>query len=259
VVFWFLVLWGFHYPLPGFQKLAEFEEVESPDLITFYRSTLVEAEINRDFVQGGAMSDSKLPDDAIKQIRSEVKDVVSSVGLPAYTNVTCRETGSGFIRKFSVHGFYLPFTGEGMVDGSLTTIPRMFTIAHEMSHGYGITDEGEANFVAYAALKNTNDPSLNYIADFVLFRHLLMAISNKYPEEFELLYQEIPENILADIDEISRDVAKYDDYFPEFSAKVNNAYLQSQGVDKGIESYNDLIVLAHNWNLQYRVLGEEEE
>ncbi|MFZ6051383.1 DUF3810 family protein [Halocola ammonii] len=259
VVFWFLTLWGFHYPLSDYQELAGLEQSESPDLISFYRSTLVEAEINRDYIQGGAMSDSKLPDNTVKKIRAQVKDAISAAGLPAYTNVTCRETGSGFIRRLSIHGFYLPFSGEGMVDGSLTTIPRVFTIAHEMAHGYGITDEGEANFVAYIALKNTTEPSLNYIADFVLFRHLLMAISRAHPEEFHQLYQEIPDNILADIDLISRDVSKYEDFFPQLSAQVNNAYLKAQGVEKGIDSYDDLIMLAHSWNLNDRQIGNQKE
>lgn len=258
-VFWFMLLWGFHYPLPTIKQLTHLTSESKPDIVSFYRSTLVEAEMNRNFVQGGPITESMLPDKSISKIREQVKRVIEGAGIPAYTNVNCRETANGFIRRFSIHGFYMPFSGEGIVDGSLTTIPRIFTIAHEMSHGYGVTNEGEANFVAYVALKNTNDPALNYIADFVLFRHLLREVSNQNPEVFEELYGEIPESILQDVDFISRDVANYEDFFPEFSSRVNNAYLMAQGVEGGAESYNDLIQLVNDWNQRNRSLTIKKE
>jgi len=56
------------------------------------------------------------------------------------------------MRKVGVAGIYMPFTGESYCDGTFPEVVKVFIKAHEMSHGYGVADEGEADYFAYKAL-----------------------------------------------------------------------------------------------------------
>jgi len=62
------------------------------------------------------------------------------------------------------------------------------------------------------------------------------------------LYEEkravLPAQIIKDLDNIRSNAQLYPPFFPEFSYAMNDAYLKSQGVSEGAQSYNELLNLA---------------
>ena len=64
----------------------------------------------------------------------------------------------GFLLRLGAQGVYLPWTGQGQIDAGLHDLQKPFTYLHEMSHCYGVTNEGECNFIAYQAAINSGEP-----------------------------------------------------------------------------------------------------
>src|SRR5690606_21319492 len=83
-------------------------------------------------------------------VRSEMKKNLHLLGLNNRGFPRTKEFfPAGLLRKLGIMGIYFPFTGESYIDPSLHLLEKPFTIAHEMAHSFGITNEGEANFAAW--------------------------------------------------------------------------------------------------------------
>ena len=52
----------------------------------------------------------------------------------------------GILLRFSTAGIYIPYTGEGHVDAGMLPVQVPYTMSHELAHGYGVTNEGNAIF-----------------------------------------------------------------------------------------------------------------
>src|SRR5690606_40629206 len=69
---------------------------------------------------------------------------------------------SGTLRRMSIAGIYNPFTGEANLDNAMPSLPQIFTTAHEIAHGYGITSEGEANLDRKSTRLNSSHVKISY-------------------------------------------------------------------------------------------------
>jgi len=67
------------------------------------------------------------------------------------------------------------------------------------------------------------------------------------PEAFNALYNSMPEGVIADLQEIQNVYDQYPDFFPKLNQQVYNSYLKSQGVRKGILSYNEVVAMVRAW------------
>jgi len=119
VIFFFYFLWGFNYQQPTLASQLELPTVQ-PDTLELY-------------------SEASLLLEEMTQI-------------PTVGRVRVRELRpSGILLRISTAGVYIPFVCEGHIDAGLHATQYPFTMAHEMSHGYGIADEGTCNFTGVVA------------------------------------------------------------------------------------------------------------
>ena len=80
-------------------------------------------------------------------------------------------------------------------------------MAHEMAHGYGITDEGEASFFAYLACLRSKNPMIRYSGEFNYLFQLLSEITDKKGRKFsKAIVRDLPPNILADYKECKKEM-----------------------------------------------------
>jgi len=148
----------------------------------------------------------------------------------------------------SIAGIYNPFTGEANLDNALPSLPRIFTIAHEIAHGYGITSEAEANFVAFLACHQSGDALGNYAGAYALWRQMASEINTTYPPEYiEILAAQIPLELKNDRQAILESYYKYKGYFPNITDALNDTYLKIQGIEKGTDDYNGFLQLYFRW------------
>lgn len=252
LVFFFLILWGYNYQrTPIFQQLElkpqslNLEQIESEikltqRLVELYRSRLT---------QDTTAIQSTLPyRDLEILVRSNMSENLEILGL----NFTGRPRTKlfpppGFMRKMGILGIYFPFTGESYIDPTLHPLEQPFTVAHEMAHSYGVTDEGEANFIAWVICANSENYLLRYSGHLRLLQYQMRDYFRMEPEKYKAWVKTIAPGVLADLQSIREAAEAIKPFSLELSKKSNDLFLKTQGVKAGVNSYQQLPMLAYAW------------
>ncbi len=248
VIFFFLFLWGYNYSrIPVETQLAL--SLSAPDslaLDTEFQLLLQEAYSLRQSIDQNeeiALGEQHLPSDLESTMRSLLVEVLQEYGYTTPGKMRGRTLlPKGILLHFGTAGIYIPFIGEGHIDGGLHPLSQPFTLAHELTHGYGFGAEGTCNFWAYLACSQSQKPIIQYAGQLSYLRYLLGAMRRYGKEHYEATKQKIPQAILTDLTSIKQNNAKYPDWIS--AAPLNDAFLKAQGVKDGIESYSRVLVLV---------------
>ena len=257
IIFAFYALWGWNYQRTSFEQRMEFTEIK-PDTIALYRETLEVMEVLYE-QRMGILDDSMhfeqelLPTNMESELREVQEKLISSWGEPTTGRVRIRKLRpSGILLRISTSGVYIPFVCEGHVDAGLHTLQFPFTMAHEMAHGYGYTDEGVCNFVGFLTCLQSEDKVLNYSGLLGYWRYQLSHLRTHAPYSYNMIRRQMPDAIRMDLNDIADQMDKYPDLFPKVRNAVYDSYLKSHGVKSGIANYNDIVRLV----AQYKQSGE---
>jgi hypothetical protein len=137
-----------------------------------------------------------------------------------------------WFRAAGIAGMFNPFGHEPILTEGLLEVEFPFSAAHELAHVRGYPDEGDANFIAFAALATSRDRLLQYSAWLALQMYL------PKPEPLDAGPTE-------DISRIHLRVRHFE--IPAVSATQSaalNTFLRANGVPEGIRSYNRLVAAA---------------
>lgn len=244
---WFLIAWGLNYALPSFQERAEMQTSNAqPDILKVIQT----CEILRNELSGDPVRTTELTESEIQAIDKLLNEFFSEE-FPEYLLNAHVKTVSetGWLRRIGIAGIYFPFSFQGHVDMSYTRSQVIFTAAHELSHAHGITDEGEANLIAYLALQRSDDPEYSYAAEFTLLRYLMASRKQKQLE--------LPEIIKRDLEILQSNRAAHRPFFGDFSNDMNNIYLKTMGVKSGIDSYQTFPKLVKSF--ENRILSHKRK
>lgn len=156
---------------------------------------------------------------------------------------------SEYMSKAGIAGIYIPYTAEMNVNVHQPDLFILAGAAHETAHYMGFAREDEANFFAYYVSLFSDNIALKYSSTM----HALVNCGNKLYEKDSELYLEIHGRIYTD--EMNRDLDEYrmysaayeDEPAKQVSSSINDAYLQFNGQDDGIQSYGRMFnpVLAY--------------
>ncbi len=252
-VFLFMWLWGFNYarvPLESqlnFQpEPLSYEEVEA----AFIKNTALLDSLRQNIpnTDTNALSAAYLPDKLEHKMRDLLVEVLEELDYTAPGRVRGRLIyPKGIMRRTGSSGIYIPFIGEGNIDGSLHHLSMPFTIAHEMAHGYGHGDEGTCNFLAYLACQRSTDPYIRYAGQYSYWRYLRSALRGLDYEAYQALETEFPVGIHNDLESLKKSWAEYQTWFPDFHDWLYDGYLKSQGVSEGLQSYSRVVMMVEAW------------
>lgn len=249
----FFWLWGFNYnriPLDqqlGLKKVQPQKEALIQELkLTINRLTLARNQIAP--MDSNSLDITDLPPQLEKKVRNSLEGLLTEISYPTVGRVRGRKIfPKGWLIGMGATGIYIPFVSEGHFDGALHPLQHPAVIAHEMSHGYGFTNEGVCNFLALLACERSKEPMIQYAGLLMYFRYLTHDLFRMDPAYYRQLIPNLPIGIQADLSAIRENRKKYQAWFPNFSRKVYNRYLQSQGVKEGIKSYNKVVGLYASW------------
>ncbi len=252
-VFAFYFLWGFNYlrlpvevqlnikPVPLDTVAIEKEAEIAFQVVADARQSIPGASNN-------ALDFNFIPANMEDAIRDSLEKVLKTMGFPRAGRVRARRfRPSGLLMGFAVSGIYVPFTGEAYVPYGLTASELPFTMAHEMSHGYGFTDEGTANFLAYLACLSSPEPFIRYSGCLMYLEYIAPELARANREKYEKMRQELPPGIGADMRAAADNWKRYYSWLWDVSETVNDAYLKSQGIREGVKSYNRMVLLVTAW------------
>ncbi len=252
LVFFFLVLWGFNYQrTPIFQQLTlkpkslNLQQLESEILITQRLVDQYRGRITADTLAIQEVMDYPDLEDLVRKNMSENLDVLglNFTGRPR----TKQFPPPGFMRKMGILGIYFPFTGESYIDPTLHPLEQPFTVAHEMAHSYGVTDEGEANFIAWVICTNSEDPLLRYSGHLRLLLYQMRDYYRMAPEQYAIWVKTLSPGIRNDLNALREASEAIQPFSLELSRRSNDIFLKSQGVKAGVNSYQQLPMLAFAW------------
>ncbi len=152
-------------------------------------------------------------------------------------------TAGTLTARLGLSGFYFPFTGEANVIREVPAVMLPHVIAHEKAHQRGIAPEDEANFLGCLAALSSPDPVVRYAGLVFAQRQLLRAhLSLDAPTARELVASRVP-GVQRDIDDLAAFWRRYEGPVSEASNKLNDAYLKSNRVEGGVESYGKSVEL----------------
>lgn len=254
MVFFFQFLWGLNYGRVPFEENVGLDSasLNINDLKDeFNKSSESLINSNKAWNRIEIPNYSIYPDNGEGEIRENVKAVLNQFQYPAEAKVRARVIQpKGILMRNNATGIFMPYSGEGHIDKGLNELKIPFVMAHEMSHGYGFGDEGICNFLAYLACIQSDNSYLNYVGHLTYWRYVARDMIKNGLVTPEDLETRLPEEIQLDLKAIRDDSKKYPDLFPKFGDATYNTYLKAQGVEGGIESYNQIVRLAREWRNQ---------
>ena len=251
--FTFLLLWGYNYNRVPFEKYVKLpvrplgeEDLESE----FEIATAQVLENRRALGISLALAVTEFPsfDRLNSEILPGVRSAVGQWGYPAEGSVRARLLyPKGVLLRFSSSGVYLPWTGEGHIDAGLYPLNWPFVMAHEMSHGYGMANEGVCNFIAYQVCLSHPDPFIRYAGALYYWRYAAYEMKRFCPAELQARIEALPKGIRLDLEAIRDNYDRYPDLIPQWKNLVYDSFLKSQGLKEGVLSYETVLVLVHAW------------
>ncbi|MFZ2899530.1 MAG: DUF3810 family protein [Saprospiraceae bacterium] len=254
--FTFLLLWGFNYQRIPFAKKAGLD-AKPLDAIAIEEEFdwAIARILESRQALGNSISEPVSQFYGFESLEDylfpRVQHALGSWGYPADGRVRARRLyPKGILLRFSSSGVYLPWTGEGHLDAGLHPLNWPFVMAHEMSHGYGIADEGVCNFLAYQVCAYDPDPYIRYTGTLYYWRYAAYEMRRFCPIELEEAIQALPEGIRADLSAIRDYADRYPDLIPQWRDLVYDSFLKSQGLRDGVLSYDQVLVLAHAFRTQ---------
>lgn len=251
LLFFFLLLWGYNYQrIPVYQQLSLAPAFLSPDEleeeIELTHSVL--SNVRKVLSTDTLAIEKTIPYSELEAlVRKEMKEALPRLGFDGRGYPRTKEFYPGFLKKMGIVGIYFPFTGEGYIEASLHDLEKPFTVAHEMAHSFGITNEGEANFISWVVGMQSKEELLQYAVQLQLFRYQLNELSRRDPETYKSLIDTMDKGVKNDIIAIMLKARETPPLFDNFSRKSNDLYLKSQGVRAGVQSYAQLPALAYAW------------
>ncbi len=257
VVFFFYALWGFNYNRIGIEKQMGFKAAPLPiaELAAEADWATRAAVESRRLISGAstaALDPGILSTNLEAELRSRLSRVLREAGYPAPGRVRVRVfVPGGWMMRLSGSGIYIPFFGEGYAAGKLLPFEMAFTMAHEMAHGFGITDEGEANFLALLACQRSADPAIRYSGFLSYWGYAAGELASSAPARFKALWAGVPEGMKADVRALRANWDRYRGALEKISRQVYDKYLKTQGIEEGLNSYSRFVALAAAWRKRH--------
>ncbi len=252
LVFFFLVLWGFNY-----QRIPIFEQLGLKPRPLEKEILLKELELTQKILiqlrphitaSDSAIEETLSYPELEKVVRATISENLYLLGLNFTGHPRTKQLyPDGLLRKLGILGIYFPFTGESYIDPTLHPLEKPFTIAHEMAHSYGVTNEGEANFIGWVICSHSDNPLLQYSGQLRLFRYQLNDLYRLDKEGYKAFLSNLGAGVKNDLASIAENSARIRPISLELTRRSNDLFLKTQGVKAGVKSYAQLPMLAYAW------------
>lgn len=246
----FYVLWGFNYARPDLSSRIDYNQsaVTSQELEAFGAQLV--AEIN-ELRSPELIHETFSGTEFESSLRQSVDAVLQRYEIDLNTKCRIRLVEpTGVLRRVGISGIYFPFTGEALLEKAHPLPDQLFVMAHEFAHSYGVTDEGEANLVAYLACIRHKDPIIRYAGHLAMWEYLSYTFRRKNSVRGISLKKELSPMVMDDLERLKAERRKYREWVPDLSNSINDTYLKAQGIEEGTAAYLSLpeLYLRHTQN-----------
>ena len=237
----FYALWGFNYYRSDLnERLGIEKQTPNTDLFTNELKILIDT-TNADYCTFDDFNISEidsLVEDSYKRLAPILK-----LKYPQGKRKPKKITLSRFFAKAGISGYYGPFFNEVHINKHVLPVEYPFVLAHEKAHQFGITSEAEANFYAWLACVNSTKEQLRYSANLMVLRFFLYQGSRL--ENYQEIIKWVNDDVKEDYQKIRENWQKLrNEKVDKIASKVNDTYLKTNQIKKGIDDYNNVVQLV---------------
>ena len=245
---WFYTAWGLNYWQDNFYLRTGTAYVEySYNTLGAYVSNYIH-QLNDAYVEVEDISKEQVKQEIIKSYESIYQEI--GINRPFVDNPQIKTMLiSRLASMVGVTGSMGPFFGEFTINREVLPVDYPAIYAHELSHLYGITSEGEANFYAYLACINSKVPEIHFSGMLSVFSHLMNNVRKLMGESqyANLLKQVRPEiRHLVNIRQ-SYWIDRYSPILGNIQDRIYDLYLRSHRVEGGRKNYSQVVALLMAW------------
>ncbi len=184
-----------------------------------------------------------------EEVEKEVNRTAEKYGFYQKTGVRAKPLALSVPLTYThIAGIYTFFTGEPCINTNYANYTLPYTVAHEYSHQRGIAPEDEADFSAFLILSQAENPYLRYSAWAEAFILLANELYEFNPEAYYEILPTLPDIVLYDYYSSSQHYSKYSNSaVSEIAETVNDTYLKANGVESGVKSYSQSLILITSY------------
>ncbi|MGQ7868932.1 DUF3810 domain-containing protein [Sunxiuqinia sp. sy24] len=242
----FYWLWGFnYYRLDLNERLQIAESVADTDVFVAVWEDLI-SQTNKSYLLVDSV-DFDWVDERVEASYEQLAPFLE-INYAAGMRRAKAITFSGFFAKAGISGYYGPFFNEVQLNRHLLPVEYPLVLAHEKAHQLGITSEAEANFYAWMVCSQSSDQLLQYSANLYLLRYFIYE--GYQLEAYAELVKQIEEPVKADFRRIREHwLSLRNVTIDQYASKVNDAYLKTNKVEKGIEDYTGVVKFVMDFSV----------
>ncbi len=244
----FLVLWGLNYARPPLSQRmglddtgVEAEEVLELGRLAAGRAAMLFAELGQ-----SSTAPTTLPL-SFESLNETIDASINRLALPgdrlASGAPAKRLWGSVLLSYLGISGIFIPFTGEPSVNRMVLDASLPLVVAHEKAHQRGIANEGEANLVAVMACAAADEAYVRYAAWLYVGSRAIGAAFRYLPDEARDAWDQLGPGRRLDLAAEREFWARYRGPASQVATRVNDAYLKSNRVPGGVQSYGQVVRL----------------
>ena len=250
--YWF---WGFNYYRSGINQRLQITK-SKPDSVQFVRvfSHLI-AQTNASYCSFENVKYTNI--DSLVEASYRKNALFLKLHYPQGNRRPKPITLSNFFAKASTAGYYGPFFGEVQINDSLLMIEYPQVLAHEFAHQFGVTSEAEANFYSWLVCSRSESKPLKYSANISMINYFLSQ--GKRLHNFSDLVHQINKPVIDDIRKVQKHwESMRNETIDKAAGKVNDVYLKTNKVEKGIEDYFGVVQFVMDFSTDSIALHRAE-
>jgi hypothetical protein len=239
-------LWGFNYFKPDLNQRLSLEnhQPDKEEFLNVFRDLINQT--NRTYTSFEKFDTNEI--DSLVEKSYENLAPVLGIKYPSGSRAAKNITFSRFFAQAGISGYYGPFFNEVHVNTFNLPLEFPFVLAHEKAHQFGITGEAEANFYAWMVCLQSKSVKLRYSANLVVLRYFIYQGFRL--EDFKLLTSKIDDRVKSDLEKIREHWLQLrNERIDRAASKVNDVYLKTNKVEKGIEDYHGVVKFVMDFKL----------
>ena len=151
--------------------------------------------------------------------------------------------GSEGMCYLNITGIYMPLTLEANVNTAVRPDEEAAVMCHELTHLRGYMQEEEANFIAYLACRDSDDPEFQYSGTLLALLHARNALYSADPEAYKAVNSLLDDGVRRDLQARSAFWKQYDTPAADVAQNVNDGYLKLNQQPDGVKSYGRMVDL----------------
>ncbi|MDD4777351.1 MAG: DUF3810 domain-containing protein [Fermentimonas sp.] len=242
LVVWFYFGWGISYFREDYYQRTDNKEAmfNAKNLMNF--TTRFIADANNSYVDFDVMEKEGVRQELERSYNSLHETL--SINYPNGKRRPKKMIFESLYTKMGVSGYFGPFFNEIHVNNYSLNFTYPFTLAHEMSHQFGIAKESEANLYAFLVCTNSNDERIRYSAYVSIIGYLLNDVHSLLPDEYESIINSIRPEIIADLQRNREHwLSVRNDALSDIQDQAYDAYLKTNRIGSGRENYSEVVGL----------------